>query len=85
MGVACDIKSVVINLSVSISMLNNKHNVTYLYRVREAQAAKIIKVGWVQSELNLKNLFTKITLSSETRRRLVKSNLNNNTTPFVKA
>lgn len=85
MGVACDNKSVVINLSVSISMLNKKHNVTYFHRVREAQAAKIIKIGWVQSELNLANLFTKITLSSETRRRLVKSKLNNNTTPLVKA
>ena len=41
----CDKISVVKNSSISTSVLNKRHNAIYYHRVREAQAAGILRVG----------------------------------------
>ena len=46
--VFCDNKSVVTNSSIPSSVLNKKHNSICYHRVREAQAAGTIRVGWIQ-------------------------------------
>jgi len=43
--VLCDNKSVVTNSSVPTSVLNKRHNAICYHRVREAQAAGVIRVG----------------------------------------
>jgi len=67
--------------SVPTSMLSKEHNAVCY---NEAQAARINKVGWVHSEHNLADLFTKTPLSNENRRRLVETIFNNDATSFAK-
>ena len=45
--VFCDNMSVVKNSSIPTSALNNRNNAICYHRVREAQAAGIIRVGWI--------------------------------------
>ena len=57
--------------SVPTSVLNKRHNAMCYHRVREAQADGIIRVGWIEREKNVADLFTKTTLSNESKRRFV--------------
>jgi len=55
----CDNKSVVTNSVHPASTLKKKHNAIAYHRVREAIAAKTIRIGWVKSNKNLADLLTK--------------------------
>ncbi len=59
-SVMCDNKSVQTNASVPTSQLGKKHNAICYHKVRENVAAGVIRVGWVSSENNLADLFTKV-------------------------
>ena len=72
-NVFCDNKSVVTNASVPFSVLNKKNNSICYHRVREAQAAGIIRVGWIKGEYNKSNLATKTTLRTKRRYDLASS------------
>jgi len=67
--ILCDNPSVVTNSSVPTSVLNKRHNTICYHRVREAQAAGIIRVGWIEGTKNVADLLTKTTLSNESKRR----------------
>ena len=55
----CDNSSVVMNATEPASTLKKKHNSIAYHRVREAIAAKILRVAWVQTGKNLADLLTK--------------------------
>jgi len=80
--VLCDNQSVVTNSSVPTSVLNKRHNAICYHRVREAQAAGVIRVGWIEGKNNIADLFTKTTLSNESTRRFVKSIFDDIATPL---
>ena len=65
----CDNNGVVINASVPQSTLAKKHNAINYHAIREAVAAKILRVGKEDGMTNLADLFTKI-LTSDRRRAL---------------
>jgi len=69
--VLCDNQSVVTNSSVPTSVLNKRHNAICNHRVREAQAAGIIRVGWIEGKGNVADLFTKTTISNESKRKFI--------------
>ena len=71
--VFCDNKSVVTNASIPSSVLNKKHNSICYHRVREAQAAKTLRVGWIEGEYNKADLGTKTTLPTSRRYSLTSS------------
>ena len=50
--------------------------------MREAQAAGVIRVGWIEGNYNVADLFTKITLSNEVKRTFVQDIFNNQVTPL---
>ena len=75
--ILCDNKSVVTNSSVPTSVLNKRHNAICYHRVREAQAAGIIRVGWIEGKDNLADLFTKTTMPTQTKTNFVKYIFNN--------
>ena len=52
-------------------MLNKSHNAICYHRVREAQGAEVIRVGWIQGEYNQADLVTKTTLSNKMRYEFV--------------
>ena len=83
--VFCDNRSVVTNSSVPTSVLNKRHNAICYHRVREAQAADTIRVGWIEGKDNLADLFTKTTLSNEAKRTFVHNIFNNKVTPLPRA
>jgi len=68
--ILCDNQSVVTNSSVPTSVLNKRHNAICYHRVREAQAAGIIHVGWIEVEKNVADLFTTTALSNESKRKV---------------
>ena len=78
--VLCDNKSVTTNSSVPTSVLNKRHNAICYHRVREAQAAGTIRVGWIPGEHNLADLFTKTTMAGNTRHGLVVNIFNDEAT-----
>jgi len=80
--VLCDNRSVVTNSSLPTSVLNKRHNAICYHRVREAQAAGIIRVGWIEGEKNVTDLFTKTTLSNESKRRFVQFIFDDISTPL---
>ena len=80
--VFCDNQSVVTNSSVPSSVLNKRHNAICYHRVREAQAAGTIMVGWISGEYNLADLFTKTTMTGELKHRLVHNIFNNDAAPI---
>jgi len=81
--VFCDNQSVVTNSSVPASVLNKRHNAICYHRVREAQAAGTIRVGWIKGEFNLADLFTKTTMPGNLRHGLVMNIFNNDVAPLV--
>jgi len=80
--VLCDNRSVVTNSSVPTSVLNKRHNSICYHCVREAQAADIIRVGWIEGEKNVSDLFTKTTLSNESKRRFTQFIFDDASTPL---
>jgi hypothetical protein len=68
----CDNKSVVTNASIPSSTLSKKHNSICYHRVREAQAAGTVRIGWIEGEYNKADIATKTTL--DTGRRYALSN-----------
>jgi hypothetical protein len=71
-NVFCDNQGVVYNTSIPESTLNKKHNAINYHVVREAVAAKILRVTKEESETNLADLLTKV-LSQERRKQLLHS------------
>ena len=57
--------------------MNKRYNAICYHRVREAQAAGILQVGWITGEFNLVDLFTKTTITGNTRHNLIDSILSN--------
>ena len=57
--VYCDNESVVKNSSKLESVLNKKHCALAYHAVRWAVAARIITVGWIPTDYNLADAFTK--------------------------
>ena len=80
--VMCDNRSVVTNSSVPTSVLNKRHNAICYHRVREAQAAGVIRVGWIEGKKNVADLFTKTTLSNESKRRFIQFIFDDTATPL---
>lgn len=80
--VYCDNRSVVTNASIPTSILNKKHNAICYHLVREAQAADIIKVGWIDGEYNKADLLTKTTLSTSRGYALSNSVFESKCTPL---
>ena len=78
----CDNKSVVTNSSVPASVLNKRHNAICYHRVREAQAAGTIRVGWIEGKFNLADLFTKTTIAGNTRHGIVEGIFHNEAAPI---
>ena len=54
----CENQSVTKNLTLPQSVLNKRHNSIFYHKVREAQAAEVIRVGWVQGDYNHDDLDT---------------------------
>jgi hypothetical protein len=54
----CDNKSVVTNVTVPTSTLKKKHNSIAYHRVREAVAAKILRIAKVHTSENLADVLT---------------------------
>jgi hypothetical protein len=67
-----DNMSVVLNTSVSSSVLKKKHNAIAYHCVREAIAARVMRFANVKSEENVSDILTK-PLSNETFHSLVKN------------
>ena len=80
--VLCDNMLVVKNLIIPTSALNKRHNAIYYHRVREAQAAGILRVGWIPRKFNLAYLLTKTTIHGNTRLDLVDSVYSNKESPI---
>ena len=75
--VFCDNKLVVTNSSVPSLLLSKRHNAICYHRVREAQAAEIIRVGWIEGKYNIADLFTKATLATNQKHLIVTRIFNN--------
>jgi hypothetical protein len=54
-----DNMSVVLNTTVPSSVLKEKHNAIYYHRVREAIAARIMRLAYIKSEENFSDVLTK--------------------------
>ena len=80
--VSFDNMSVVKNSSTPTSAFNKRQNFICYHRVREAQAAGILRVGWIPGEFILSNLFTKTTIPGNTRNNLVDSIFSNTASPI---
>ena len=80
--VFCDNKSVVNNLSIPTSVLNKRYNAICYHRVREAQYAGVICVGWIPGEFNLVDLFTKTTMPGNTSHNSIESIFYNTASPI---
>ena len=70
------------NSSVPSSILNKRHNAISYHRVKEAQAAGTIMVGWFEGEYNLADLFTKTTMMGDLKHCLVHNIFNNDVAPL---
>ena len=69
--------SVVNNSSISKSALNKRRHSIFYHRVREAQAAGIIRFRWISGEFNLEDLFTKTIMPGNKIHNLVDSIFSN--------
>jgi len=59
--VLCDNRSVVLNTTLPSSTLKKKHNAIAYHRVREAVAAKVVKVLHIEGKENIADILTKAT------------------------
>jgi hypothetical protein len=66
--ILCDNKSVVTNSSNPESVLKKRHNAICYHHVREAVAAGYINVAWIEGKLNVADVFTKTTITSDQRK-----------------
>ena len=80
-NIFCDNQSVVTNSSIPSSALNKRHNAIYYHRVREAQAAGTIIVGWIKGIFNLADSFTKTTMPGNKRNDMVENIFQNDACP----
>ena len=74
--------SVVKNSNIPTSALNKRHNSICYHRVREAQAAGILRFGWIPVEFYLEDLFIKTTVPGNTKHNLVDSIFSNTASPI---
>ena len=51
--VFCDNKSIVNNLSIPTSFINNIHNYICYYTLRKSQAVDVLRLVWIPGEFNL--------------------------------
>jgi len=80
--ILCDDQSMVTNSSVPTSVLNKRHNAICYHRVREAQGAGMIRVGWIEGEKNAADLLTKTKLSNESKRGFIQFIFDDNSMPL---
>jgi hypothetical protein len=73
--VLCDNNSMVLNTTLPSSTLKKKHNAIAYHRVREAVAAKIVKVNHIKGSDNIADILTK-PVDGTTFRKHVKACLN---------
>ena len=78
----CDNMSVVKNSNIPTSALKHRHNSICYHRVRGDQAAGIFRVGSIPGQFKLTDLFTKTTMSGNTRHNLVDSIFSNTASPI---
>ena len=76
--VLCDNKLVVTNSSVPVPVLNKRHHAICYHRVREAQAAQIIRVAWIPGDMNVSDLLTKTTMPANKKNQFVQEIFTNN-------
>ena len=69
--VLCDNQGVVLNTSLPSSSLKKKHNAIAYHRVREAVAAKVIKVQHINGKENFADILTKATDGPTFRKHLI--------------
>ena len=60
--------------------MNKRHNAICYHRVREAQAAQIIRVAWIPGDLNLSDVLTKTTMPANKKNRFVEQVFTNKAT-----
>ena len=70
-NVFCDNNGVVKNTTIPESMLAKKHNAINYHAIREAVAARILRVGKEDGMTNLADLFTKVLTADRRRSCLV--------------
>ena len=68
----------VTNSSVPVSVLNKRYNAICYHRVREAQAAKIIRVAWISGEMNISDLLKNTTMPANKKNQFVQEIFTNN-------
>jgi len=83
--ILCDNKSVVTNSSIPTSFSTSDITLYVIcyHRIREAQAAGMIRVGWIEGEKNVADLLTKTTLSNESKRRFLQFVFDDDSTPLL--
>jgi hypothetical protein len=59
-NVFCDNNAVILNVSNPESTLTRKHNAINYHIIREAVAAKIIRIGKEDTDTNIADIFTKL-------------------------
>ena len=74
----CENQSMTKNVTLPQSVLNNIHNSICYHIVREAQAAEVIRVGWIQGEYKQAGLGNKTTFVTKRRYKLVNKIMWNN-------
>ena len=82
--VFCDNKSFVTNISISLSVLNKKHNSICYHRVRAAHTAGTLRVGWISGEHNIADIGTKTTIPTKIRYKLLNSIFNEKVSTITK-
>ena len=70
-------------MSIPTSFLNQRHNAIYYHRVREAQNAGVIRVGWIPGDFNQAGLFKNKTMPGNTSHNLVGSIISNTVSQIV--
>ena len=71
--VFCNNRLVVKNSSVTISVLDSRHNTICYHRAREAHTTGVLRVGWIPGGFNPKILFPKTTIPGKKINNLVES------------
>ena len=79
-----DNQSVVNNLSIPSSVLNNKHNSIFYHSFLEAHTSGTILVGWISGEYNKSDIGTKTTIPRKRRYELLNSIFNEKVSTITK-